>query len=188
MSYDLPRKLKNELQRGEDPSLQHERSSDLSVGQFLDKSLDASDDWRPIGRFDFNGRGDFWMKFLPEQPGLYRLRFGKDTYYVGQAKSIHRRLGDYYQPGQGIEVEHRISRALHKFGADVEVITGVQFASLRIRRKKETAEIEALEALGFRVLNGNCVANLQDRIEYHLEEIHKFEGMIAALMAEKAKV
>lgn len=154
----------------------------------LDASADSfksNDQWRLIGRFDFDGHGEFW-NLVPDQPGLYRLKFNENAYYVGQGKSIFRRLGDYYQPGQGIESDHRIHRALHKFnGAEVEVMTGDQFLDSSVRRKIETAEIDALRARGMRVLNGHpdCIENLQDRIEYYENEIAKLREKIAALTA-----
>lgn len=141
--------------------------------------------WRFIGRFDFDGHGEFW-NLLPDAPGLYRLNFDEKTYYVGQGKSIYRRLGDYYQPGQGIECDHRIHRALHRFnGAEVEAMTGPQFANGQIRRQTENSEIEALRSTGARVLNGHpdCIDNLQDRIEYHNDEILKLREQIAVLTA-----
>jgi len=144
------------------------------------KESQSADHWQFIGRFDFDGHGAFWSA-LPNEPGLYRLRFDENTYYVGQGKSISRRLGDYYQPGQGIESDHRIHRALHKFnGADVEVMTGTQFLDISVRRKRETEEIDAMRAQGRRVLNGHpdCVENLRDRIEYHRDEMAKLEQKI----------
>jgi hypothetical protein len=142
--------------------------------------------WRAAGQIDFDSHGGFWSS-LPDEPGLYRLKFGDRIFYVGQAKSVFRRLGDYYQPGQGVESDHRIHRALHKYGgAVVEVMTGAEFSNSSVRHRRESFEIEALRTSGMRVLNGkpDCVENLQDRIEYHADEIKKLEEKIATLTAK----
>jgi hypothetical protein len=149
----------------------------------IEKKSQSADHWQSVGRFDFDGHGAFWSA-LPDEPGLYRLRFNENTYYIGQGKSIVRRLGDYYQPGQGIESDHRIHRALRKFnGADVEVMASTQFLDASFRRKRETEEIDVMRAQGRRVLNGHpdCVENLQDRIEYYRDEIAKLEQKISDL-------
>jgi hypothetical protein len=123
----------------------------------------------------------------PAKPGLYRLKFDDNTYYVGQAKVISRRFGDYHTPGQGIESDHRIHNALRKFGrATVEVITGDEFADSTFRHKREAEEVAALRTIGKRLLNGNpdSVQNLQDRIEYYQSEIEKLQTKIAKLTSQ----
>lgn len=127
-------------------------------------------EWQSIGRITFEEEKLSLPEGVPTEPGLYRLEFENDRFYVGEASDIRRRLGDYlfYHPSVGIESEQRIYKALvNSHGANVYVLRGESFATRSARCIREYDEIRKLKSDKKEVLNGG---NLEDRIAFHESE------------------
>ena len=110
---------------------------------------------------------------IPDAPGVYRLHFRDDRYYVGEAGDIKRRLGDYlfYHPSVGIESEQRVHKALTDAGgAEVSVLLGEAFLTRSGRCVREHLEIKLLKSAKKTLLNGG---KLEERIAFHESEARR---------------
>jgi hypothetical protein len=134
----------------------------------------AGQEWQPVDDIVIVD-GRILLPIFPSEPGVYRLRFDENTYYIGEANNINRRVGDYHTPGQGIVGDHRIHRALiAKERVSVDVITGIEFADRPLRCKREREEIKAAYDSGKSLLNGGRYASAYSvnlDITYHEQEI-----------------
>jgi predicted GIY-YIG superfamily endonuclease len=139
--------------------------------------------WRPAGAITVLDN-KITLPTAPDEPGLYRLHFGQDIYYIGESQNVNRRLSDYHTPGQGIESDHRIHNALIRYGkADVEVMTGDEFANKSTRCKREREEIQQARESGKKLLNGgkDSEENLRAKIKYYETEIETLQAKLKNL-------
>jgi uncharacterized small protein (DUF1192 family) len=137
--------------------------------------------WRRVGRIDLTeGALRIDSNCLPDEPGLYRLCFGDDTFYIGEAGDIRRRVGDYlrYYRGTGVENEFRINGALQKAcGADIDIIRGANLQSRSQRCTLENRLIKyAKESLAAKMLNGG---SLEERIAFHQAEVLRLQDKLS---------
>ena len=86
---------------------------------------------------------------VPKEPGLYRIRLADSRIYIGQAKDLHRRLGEDRHPTKGNEGEHVIHHEIKAAkGGSVDFFTTQSAADAKSRMALERAEIAAAIAQG----------------------------------------
>jgi hypothetical protein len=97
-----------------------------------------------------------WPKFpsMPAVPGLYRITLNDGRVYIGEARSLKRRLYEYRRPTPGIEQEHRVHAALvASHGGKIDIYTEGDLSTRRVRCLLEKTEIERTIIAGVSLLN-----------------------------------
>lgn len=126
--------------------------------------------WQPHGPITLCNKG--WPQFetLPDVPGLYRITLNDGRLYIGETKSLKRRLREYRRPTKGTEQEHILYHAIIEAkGGKLEIFTDESLPSKAVRRELEQAEIAAALAAGHDLINNDgpiTPAKLRARIKF----------------------
>jgi hypothetical protein len=108
------------------------------------------------------------------------LRFANGYVYIGQARNLEARLGNYVSPTDGTEQEHVIRYFLLDAGsAEIDVIIGPQFGTVtkpKGLRKRETQEKKTAIATGDQLVKAGRACSreyLRWKIKYHEDMLAK---------------
>ena len=164
------------------------RFHDSEGWKIIEADTPASVVPQPDGQWRYAGpiaveNGMISLPPLPDEPGLYRITLDDNAVYIGEAGDIKRRVGDYvrYYASVGIESEFRIHNAILKSTkAEIEVLTGGEFASRSQRCVREHQEIK--KVIGKKILNGG---SLEERIAFLKKEIQRLEENLARQASAK---
>lgn len=138
--------------------------------------------WQSVGTFTVQNGIPVPPKprFPLNVPGLYRLRFANGYVYIGQARNLEARLGNYVSPTDGTEQEHVIRYFLLDAGsAEIDVIIGPQFGTVtkpKGLRKRETQEKKTAIATGDQLVKAGRACSreyLRWKIKYHEDMLAK---------------
>ncbi len=147
-------------------------------------------EWVPAGPVTICEKGKPRFPKVPKEPGLYRIRLADSRIYIGQAKDLHRRLGEYRHPTKGNEGEHVIHHEIKAAkGGSVDIFVGQSAADPKPRMALERAEIAAAIAQGEVLLNDDApasAARLQSKIRYHERQIELLRSSLAKVEGPEA--
>jgi excinuclease UvrABC nuclease subunit len=151
--------------------------------------MPTANKWHSLGSVSISNKGVPEFPPLPNLPaesiltaksipGVYRLTFNNGHIYIGKAKNLRLRFGNYRSPTSGTEQEHVVRYILlDAGGATVEVIPE---SSLVTRHALERAEQTAAIKAGLPLLNTGGRSRghyLKFKVKYH-------EDMLAKSRAE----
>lgn len=142
-------------------------------------------EWVQAGAVTICEKGKPRFPKVPKHPGLYRIRLADGRIYIGQAKDLRRRLGEYRHPTKGNEGEHVIHHEIKAAeGGSVDIFVGETVADLQPRMALERAEIAAAIARGELLLNDDAPASagrLRSKIRYHERQIELLRASLAKI-------
>jgi hypothetical protein len=147
--------------------------------------MPTPDKWHSLGAVSISNRGVPEFPSLPNFPaeaipttkgvsGVYRLTFNNGHIYIGKAKNLRVRFGNYRKPTSGTEQEHVVRYILlDAGGATVEVIPeSSQITRHALEKAEQTAAIKA----GLPVLNTGGRSRghyLKFKVKYHEDMVLK---------------
>jgi len=147
------------------------------------EKMPTADKWHSLGAVSISNKGVPEFPLLPNfpaesatkgVPGVYRLTFNNGHIYIGKAKNLRLRFGNYRSPTSGTEQEHVIRYILlDAGGATVEVIPET---SLITRHARERAEQTAAIKAGKPLLNTGGRSRghyLKFKVQYHADMVLK---------------
>ncbi|CAH0126625.1 GIY-YIG nuclease family protein [Roseomonas sp. CECT 9278] len=142
-------------------------------------------EWVQAGPVTICEKGKPRFPKVPKSPGLYRIRLADGRLYIGQAKDLRRRLGDYRHPTKGNEGEHVIQHEIKAAkGGSVDIFVGESVADPKPRIALERAEIAAAIARGEPLLNDDAPASadrLRSKIRHHERQIEMLRASLAKI-------